>query len=455
VVSSTASGWVQAADTAGGLVGLNGVNGTVETSRASGEVTALRNAGGLVGDNQGSVTDSRASGAVSGVAVTGGLAGNNDGEILRSRASGRTTAGADADGLSAAGGLVGFNNGTISESYATGNVEGTGSAVGGLVGSNYLSQRIVDSHASGSVRGADAVGGLVGLNSGSVESSLSRGPVSLVTPGSGTAGGLVGLSDSGASVASSYWDLARSGQSTSDGGVGLDAAAMLQSASFAGFGFGDKWVLQVDGQSQPLLRNLLTPLTVTVDRGASPTRTYDGTRSVPTGQVQYMVDGTAVTPDSSLVQGTLTAALDSANVGQRNVNLGGLFTTSQEGYRFDYTPSTVNVTPASLTIAAVSAQKVYDGGVGSTATPTASGLKGSDSLTSATQAFTSPQVQGQNGSTLTVTGYVVNDGNGGRNYSVTVVPVAGTITPADRVGSSLRGPCELRSRLLRCRTLRR
>jgi flagellin-like hook-associated protein FlgL len=89
-------------------------------------------------------------------------------------------------------------------------------------------------------------------------------------------------------------------------------------------------------------------------------------------------------------------------VGQRNVNLGGLFTTSQEGYRFDYTPSTVNVTPASLTIAAVSAQKVYDGGVGSTATPTASGLKGSDSLTSATQAFTSPQVQGQNGSTLTV-----------------------------------------------------
>jgi hypothetical protein len=252
-----------------------------------------------------------------------------------------------------------------------------------------------------------------------------------------------------------------------------------------------------------------------------------------------MVDGTAVTPDSSLVQGTLTASLDSANVGQRSVNLGGLFTTSQEGYRFDYSPSTVNVTPASLTIAAVSAQKVYDGGVASTATPTASGLKGSDSLTSATQAFNSRHVQGQKGSTLSVTGYVVNDGNGGanyvvsttnatgtitpaaltvsavsdtkvydgtttstrlpvviglqgsdtapatsqafaswhvagnglspllasagtlndgnggRNYSVSLVPAAGTITTADRVGSSLRGACKLRSSLLRCRTLRR
>lgn len=427
VVSGTASGRVQAADTAGGLVGLNGVNGTVETSWASGEVTALRNAGGLVADNQGSVTDSRASGAVSGVAVTGGLAGNNDGEILRSRASGRTTAGADADGMSAAGGLVGFNNGTVRESYATGAVSGTGNAVGGLVGNNLFA--VFDSHASGTVSGTDAVGGLVGLNSGSVERSLSRGAVSLSMPGSGTAGGLVGLRESNGSVASSYWDVVRSGQSTSDGGVGLGAAAMLQSASFQDFDFSSKWV-QVEGLSQPLLRSLLTPLTASVDLGVAPTKTYDGTRSVPAGQVQYSTNGTPVTPDNTLLQGTLTGALDSRHVGLRTVTMSGLFSASQEGYLIDYSPSTITVTPASLTIAARSDSKVYDGGLASTVGPTASGLRGSDAVVNATQAFVVRHALGQGGSTLAVTGYVVQDGNEGRNYTVTTSTATGTITPA-------------------------
>ena len=438
VASSNASGSAGAADSAGGLVGLNGVLGTVETSQASGAVNALRNAGGLVGDNQGIVADSRASGAVSGVAVTGGLAGNNDGEILRSRASGRTTAQADAEGLSAAGGLVGFNNGTVRESYATGEVSGTGSAVGGLVGNNLIA--VIDSHASGTVSGADAVGGLVGLNSGSVERTLSRGAVT----GSGAIdriGGLVGFNDDGGSVASSYWDVVRSGRSASgggvDGGVGLGAAAMLQSASFAGFDFSSKWV-QVEGLSQPLLRSLLTPLTVSVDRGVAPTKTYDGTRSVPDGQVRYSANGTAVTPDTTLLQGTLTGALDSRHVGVRTVTLSGLFSTRQEGYLIDYSSSTITVTPASLTVAARPDSKVYDGGLASKVGPTASGLLGSDAVVNATQAFASRHVLGQGGSTLAVTGYVVQDGNEGRNYTVTTSTATGTITPAPLTISAVK-----------------
>ena len=423
VSSSVASGSAGATDSAGGLVGLNGVLGTVETSQASGAANADRNAGGLIGDNQGGVTDSRASGAVSGITLIGGLAGNNDGSIVRSRATGSVTAGADADGMSAAGGLVGFNNGTISESYATGKVTGTGNAVGGLVGNNNFT--VEDSHASGAVAGADAVGGLVGLNTGSVDRSLSRGAVT----GSGAIGGLVGFNDTGGSVAASYWDVAGSGLASSDGGIGLSASGMLQSTNFAGFDFGSKWV-QVDGLSQPLLRSLLTPLTVTVDRGAAPTRTYDGTRSVPAGQVRYSSNGTAVTPDATLLQGTLTAALDSPNVGLRNVTLGGLFSSSQDGYRIDYSPATVTVTPASLTIAARSDSKVYDGGLASTLAPTASGLRGNDTLVNATQAFTSRHALGQGGSTLAVTGYTVQDGNGGANYTVTTTAASGTITPA-------------------------
>jgi hypothetical protein len=42
-----------------------------------------------------------------------------------------------------------------------------------------------------------------------------------------------------------------------------------------------------------------------------------------------------------------------------------------------------------------------------------------DSLTGATQAFQSKNVMGLNGSTVTVTGYTVNDTNGGANYTVT------------------------------------
>ena len=41
----------------------------------------------------------------------------------------------------------------------------------------------------------------------------------------------------------------------------------------------------------------------------------------------------------------------------------------------------------------------------------------------------SKNVLGTNGSTLSVTGYTVNDGNGGANYSVTTSTAAGTITP--------------------------
>ena len=55
--------------------------------------------------------------------------------------------------------------------------------------------------------------------------------------------------------------------------------------------------------------------------------------------------------------------------------------------------------------------------------PTVAGLQGSsDSVTAQTQAFVSKNVLGAGGSTLTVTGYVVNDGNSGGNYTVAANP---------------------------------
>ena len=88
------------------------------------------------------------------------------------------------------------------------------------------------------------------------------------------------------------------------------------------------------------------------------------------------------------------------------------------------------ITPAALTITAATDTKVYDGTTSSSATPTVSGLLGSDTVTGLTEAFASKDVLGVNGSTLNVTAYTVNDGNSGNDYTVTTATALGTITPA-------------------------
>ena len=88
------------------------------------------------------------------------------------------------------------------------------------------------------------------------------------------------------------------------------------------------------------------------------------------------------------------------------------------------------ITPAALTISATSDAKVYDGTTTSSKTPTYGALRGSDTLTGLTQAFDSENVLGTKGSELTVTGYTVNDDNGGKNYTVTTQDAPGTIAPA-------------------------
>src|SRR5204863_6906388 len=86
--------------------------------------------------------------------------------------------------------------------------------------------------------------------------------------------------------------------------------------------------------------------------------------------------------------------------------------------------------PASLTINAVTDMKVYDASTGSTGVPTVSGLQSGDTVSGRVQMYASKNVLGSNGSTLQVSGYTVNDGNSGNNYTVAANTAAGTITPA-------------------------
>ncbi len=93
------------------------------------------------------------------------------------------------------------------------------------------------------------------------------------------------------------------------------------------------------------------------------------------------------------------------------------------------------ITKAPLDISAVTDSRQYNGTISSTLIPTtgAGQVQTGDSVTSRTQAYASKNVLGTNGSTITVTGYTVNDGNSGGNYQVTTHSVAGTITKAPMI----------------------
>ncbi|MES2280982.1 MAG: YDG domain-containing protein [Pseudomonadota bacterium] len=98
-------------------------------------------------------------------------------------------------------------------------------------------------------------------------------------------------------------------------------------------------------------------------------------------------------------------------------------------YNVTTTTAAGTINKASLTLAAVTDTKTYDGTVASSGVVGNSGLAGGDTVTAA-QTFGSKNVMGSNGSTLSVAGYTLNDGNSGGNYNVTTTTAAGTINKA-------------------------
>ncbi|RKP55001.1 hypothetical protein D7Z26_07150 [Cohnella endophytica] len=129
------------------------------------------------------------------------------------------------DGGYAVGGLVGLNFGTIANScYATGNVSGSDNyAVGGLVGINIGT--ISKSYATGDVSGSDTseVGGLVGYNEGTITNSYVTGSVS----GDGDVGGLVGYNEG--TITKSYVTGSVSGDGDVGGLVGYNEGTITNS----------------------------------------------------------------------------------------------------------------------------------------------------------------------------------------------------------------------------------
>jgi len=191
---------------------------------------------GLFGDigTTGSVLDiGLIGGSVDGSHKVGDLAGAVYGTVADTFASGSVT------GADYVGGLVGYQStGTIDGSYATGPVNAPTDA-GGLVGLQHAGS-ITDSYATGAVSGTTDVGGLVGDEFGSVGLSHATGAVSGAADGDDV-GGLVGGQNGGA-LNQSYSTGDVSGDDYIGGLVGIQDAGSITNSYSTGSASGTRAV---------------------------------------------------------------------------------------------------------------------------------------------------------------------------------------------------------------------
>ncbi len=417
VTSYALAGLIGKLDTAGSVSAI----GLIDASITGTGSTNIVDAGALVGFNLGSVRDSLATGTV--------------------RSSGST---------SNIGGLVGYqmDPGSITSSMAAVNVSSTvatnGAWLGGLVGAlDGSNTAITDSYATGTVSlvnsaSGDAAGGLSGYSSGTISNSFATGAVNAAGTANGSYDALVGDQSGGTttnSVASGWVK----GAAVSGGTSG---AAMQQAATFGGLNLDTTWKIY-EGHTTPLLRNWLTPLTVTVNY-TGPTATgpnsqqYNATTNYAGGVgTSYSL----TTADSSLVQGNL-AALSSKNVGAPTV--GADLYSSQLGYLI--TPvltgnTSVNVTAAPLQVSGLTAVgKTYDTNVVASITGTAAVTAlGSDVVTlggTAAGAFADKNVG--IAKAVTVTGVALS-GSGADNGNYNLVQQTGLTATISRADLAVTG----------------
>ena len=174
-------------------------------------------------------------------------------------------------------------------------------------------------------------------------------------------------------------------------------------------------------------RHHAAPLTVTAQ---TDNRVYDGTTS---SAVAPVVGGAAC---GDAIGTAATQTFDNRNVGTgKTLTASGLVVNDGNGgnnYAVTYVADTTGViTAAPLTVTAQTDNRVYDGTTSSAVAPVVGGavLAATRSAPRATQTFDNRNVG--TGKTLTASGLVMNDGNGGNNYAISYVDdTTGEITPA-------------------------
>ena len=181
----------------GGIIGTNAgtVTGCENQSAVAGGV--FTTVGGIVGGNVGTVSDCTNKLKVSSNAShTGGIAGVNQGTL-----SGCANKGEVTNAAGSVGGIVGENGGTVSGCENTGNVSSKTSGevyAGGIAGRSYGT--VKNCRNSGTLTAGKAVGGIIGILSGSGKQAIDCKNEGIINGPDGYAGGIVGNLNSNCSV---------------------------------------------------------------------------------------------------------------------------------------------------------------------------------------------------------------------------------------------------------------
>lgn len=232
----------------GGVIGVNGENQVIDHCASKGTMNGLNAMGGVVGLNEGIIRDCTLSGSmgsatqdyiggIAGLNVGGRTAGtienctteknctvtgrNTVGGIVGYNLSGgriqNNTSSANVSGAGRVGGIAGENGGVITLSSTPAGkrrVNGSGSGVGGVIGVNTATGTL--SPASGSVqgdviaadnrltvRGSSMVGGIAGINRGTLGGTSINcltNQAAEVRAAAGSAGGVVGAQEGAKAV---------------------------------------------------------------------------------------------------------------------------------------------------------------------------------------------------------------------------------------------------------------
>jgi hypothetical protein len=151
------------------------------------------------------------------------------------------------------GALVGINYSEVRNSYSSGSVKGfnhTGGLVGGLETWDGSTALVINSYSTASAYGSNfGAGGLVGRQlSGTIEHSYAVGEATAISGN----GGLVGERDAG-TVTNSYWNNEFLCQESSAGGSELSVTQLMQQTSFSEWDFSTVWNIDANS-SFPYLR---------------------------------------------------------------------------------------------------------------------------------------------------------------------------------------------------------
>lgn len=177
-------------DIGGGLVGTN--NGVISNVTTSDIVTSANGAalGGIVGtnNNQGTIKNVTANSAVVGqnADALGGVVGKNEGEISHAASTHGVISGlfggADLQDINEygssqnIGGVVGINSGTIDSAYNDSYINGWNN-IGGVIGNNSANGNVKNIVNGSEMYGGSNIGGIVGQNAGTIDNGRNNGAI--------------------------------------------------------------------------------------------------------------------------------------------------------------------------------------------------------------------------------------------------------------------------------------